>query len=526
MVTLGRIIYALYMVDAIDPARLDRLPADVRAAFEAQVKALPIRLSHSSRALGTEAFRIGDVSARAEKSNLAAENAFLKETTCALSTWCTNCAGRFAYDRRNSIRISSSWSLRISRSRSQKSSSSSDADPGRPMRPMSDVRNAVPAPCQRAAGHRVGIEPASIPCPCGCGTMVKIGEDRSERLDITPAQLRVIVTIRPRYACPKGRAGVTQAPVPAQLIQAGLPTEALIAHVIVSKYSEHLPLYRQAQIFARHGVAIERSTLADWVGRAAFHLAPIVERMAELLKRSSKLFMDETTAPVLDPGRGKTKTGYLWALARDDRPFGGTYPRASCFATRPGAAACMRKRCSSALMACCRSTALPATIGCKGLTARAALHCGSPIEAMAGAKLSRPFQKLGSPVGDEILQRIAGLYVIEKQIRGTSPEQRRAVRQQRAKPLVAELEAFIRAQRERLSSKSTWARARRSCQSLARALPRSRRWPGRNGIQPGREPHQASGFELQKFTVRRPRRRSPELGSPGLAHRHLQAQWH
>src|SRR5665647_2128630 len=85
------------------------------------------------------------------------------------------------------------------------------------------------------------------------------------------------------------------------------PTEALLAQVIVSKYSEHLPLYRQAQLFARHGVPLDRSTLADWVGRAAFHLAPIVDRMAELLKRSSKLFMDETTAPVLDPGRGKTK---------------------------------------------------------------------------------------------------------------------------------------------------------------------------------------------------------------------------
>jgi transposase len=103
---------------------------------------------------------------------------------------------------------------------------------------------------------------------------------------------------------------------------------------------------------------------------------------------------------------------------------------------------------------------LPATIGCKGLTARAALHCGSPIVgATAGAKLSRPFPEAGSPVGDEILQRIAGLYVIEKQIRGTSPEQRRAVRQQRAKPLVADLEAFIRVQRERLSPKSNMGQA-------------------------------------------------------------------
>jgi transposase len=180
------------------------------------------------------------------------------------------------------------------------------------------------------------IEPASIACPCGCGSMVKIGEDRTERLDVTPAQFQVIVTIRPRYACPKGRAGVSQAPAPAHLIEAGLPTEALLAQVIVSKYSEHLPLCRQAQVFARHGVPIERSTLADWVGRAAFHLAPIVDRMAELLKRSSKLFMDETTAPVLDPGRGKTKTGYLWALARDDRPFGGADPPGVVFRYAPG----------------------------------------------------------------------------------------------------------------------------------------------------------------------------------------------
>ena len=153
-------------------------------------------------------------------------------------------------------------------------------------------------------------------------------EDRTERLDIVPAQARVIVTVRPKYACRACTNGVTQAPAAPYLIEGGLPTEGAIAHVLVSKYADHLPLYRQSQILARSGINIHRGTLADWVGVAAFHLRPVVDRLAEHLKTSTKLFMDETTAPVLDPGRGctscrrrvfDTTTGYLWALARDDR---------------------------------------------------------------------------------------------------------------------------------------------------------------------------------------------------------------
>lgn len=154
------------------------------------------------------------------------------------------------------------------------------------------------------------IEPDSLICPCGCGVMHKIGEDRSERLDIVPAQLRVIVTVRPKYACRACTDGVTQAPAPSHLIIGGLPTEATLAHVPVSNYADHLPLYRQSQILARAGLDLHRAVLADWVGKAAFHLKPVVDRLAEHLKRSGKLFMDETTAPVLHPGRGVTKTGY------------------------------------------------------------------------------------------------------------------------------------------------------------------------------------------------------------------------
>ena len=182
------------------------------------------------------------------------------------------------------------------------------------------------------------IEPDILQCPCGCDKpMVKIGEDRTERLDITPASFRVIVTIRPKYAPPENCDGkIVQAPAPAHLIEGALPTEALIAHILVSKYADHLPLYRQSQIFARSGIDLHRSTLAGWAGKAAFHLRPIVERMAEQIKRSPKLFMDETPAPVLDPGRGRTKTGYLWALARDDRGWGGNDPPCVIFNYAPG----------------------------------------------------------------------------------------------------------------------------------------------------------------------------------------------
>lgn len=157
-------------------------------------------------------------------------------------------------------------------------------------------------------------------CPCCRNGLHRIGEDVSERLDIVPAQLRVIVVRRPKYACRACEDVVVQAPAPARLIEGGLPTEATVAQVLVSKYADHLPLYRQAQIYARQGINLDRSTLADWVGRAAWHLRPVHERLLGKLKASPKLFADETTAPVLDPGRGKTKTGQLWAYARDDRP--------------------------------------------------------------------------------------------------------------------------------------------------------------------------------------------------------------
>src|SRR4051795_875753 len=163
-------------------------------------------------------------------------------------------------------------------------------------------------------------------CPCCGNALHRIGEDTGERLDIVPAQFRVLVVRRPKYACRACENVVVQAPAPARLIEGGLPTEATVAQVLVSKYADHLPLYRQAQIYARQGINLDRSTLADWVGHAAWHLRPLHERLLMRLRQLPRLFADETTAPVLDPGRGRTKTGQLWAYAADDRPWGGLDP--------------------------------------------------------------------------------------------------------------------------------------------------------------------------------------------------------
>src|SRR3954466_11081467 len=172
-------------------------------------------------------------------------------------------------------------------------------------------RGALPAHLPRV---ECLVDIDSTACPCCAGPLHCIGEDVSERLDIVPAKVRVLVIRRPKYACRSCEEVVVQAPAPARLIEGGLPTDALVAQVLVSKYADHLPLYRQAQIYARQGISLDPSTPADWVGRAAFLLRPVQARLLDKLKTSAKLFADETTAPVLDPGRGRTKTGQLSRL--------------------------------------------------------------------------------------------------------------------------------------------------------------------------------------------------------------------
>jgi transposase len=299
------------------------------------------------------------------------------------------------------------------------------------------------------------IEPDSLDCPCGCGTMHQIGEDRTERLDIIPAQLRVIATVRPKYACRTCAEGVSQAPASAHLIEGGLPTEGAIAHVLVSKFSDHLPLYRQSQILARSGIDLHRSTLADWVGTAAFHLGPVVDRLAKHLKGSGKLFMDETTAPVLDPGRGRTKTGYLWALVRDDHGWGGDAPPGVVFTYAPGRAG---QNAEQILQGFDGILQLDGYTGYNRLT-RPSRKGGAPVTvahcwAHARRKLKEVFDRDGSEIAAEGLRQIAELYRIEGEIRGMGPGQRLSARQARTAPLVAEFGEWLQSQRRRISSKS------------------------------------------------------------------------
>ena len=300
------------------------------------------------------------------------------------------------------------------------------------------------------------IEPESIACPCGCGDMVRIGEDRAERLDVIPARYQVIVTIRPRYACPKGRTGVLQAAAPAHLLEGSWPTEALLAHIAVAKHSEHMPLNRQAVVMARHGVPIDRSVLADWMGRTGALIAPVVERMAVLLKTgSSRLYVDETTAPVLDPGRGTTKTGYLWAVLRDDRGWGGPAPPGVVFHYHPGRGG----QYASDILVGFEGTIQVDAYGAYTHLSKPSRPGGKPLKlaycwAHGRRKLIEAKPKAGSPIVDEALLRIAALYKIEDGIRGKAPDHRRAVRQKMSCPLVNAFFDWLSAQAARVSRKS------------------------------------------------------------------------
>src|SRR6266481_1499663 len=290
-------------------------------------------------------------------------------------------------------------------------------------------RGALPAHLPRI---EIVVDIDDKTCLCCQSELHRIGEDKSERLDIVPAQFRVLVTRRPKYACRKCEDGVLQAPAPARLIEGGLPTEATVAQVLVSKYADHLPLYRQAQIYARQGVNLDRSTLADWVGRAAFLLRPVHERLLDRLKASSKLFADETTAPVLDPGRGRTKTGQLWAYVRDDRAWGGTDPPGVAYVYAPD----RKAERPIAHLAGFRGTLQVDGYGAyKVLAARGEVHL-----AFCWSHVRRPFYELAqsgpAPIASEALMRIAALYRIEADIRGRCADERRAIRQERSRPLV------------------------------------------------------------------------------------------
>lgn len=300
------------------------------------------------------------------------------------------------------------------------------------------------------AHEEVVIEPeGGTVCPCCKGMLHRIGEDTTKRLDKVPAKVRVIVEVRPKYACRSCEktgaddvAGIIQAPAPAHLIEGGLPTEALVADVVVAKHADHLPLYRQSQILARHGVKIDRSTLSAWVGAAAAELQPLHDHLLGALKASPKLFCDETRCPVLDPGRGKTKSGFLWAIARDDRPWAGSDPPAVAYTYAPGRGG---------------EHALKLLDGFSGVLqvdgygvykqVAARTRANQVTLAFCWAHLRRKFYEIyvggTSPIATEALARIKQLYDVEADIRGLPPQVRQGLRHKHAKPLVTALKPWL-----------------------------------------------------------------------------------
>jgi transposase len=339
----------------------------------------------------------------------------------------------------------------------------------RPTKSRSDrpARNhgALPAHLPR---DEVVIDVSPASCPCCGGVMHCIGELRTEQLDIAPAQLRVRVTRRPRYACRACEGGVVVAPAPERPIDGGMPTEALIAHVVVSKFCDSLPLYRQAQMLARQGIALDRATLSNWVGSACWWLTPLYELVLGTVLSSDKVFADDTTLPVLDPGRGRTKTGRLWCYAVDDRPWlGPSHPAVAYVYSADRKEARPAEHLS-------RFAGVLQVDGYAGFKHLAGDRAdGSVRLAFCWAHMRREFFQFHvstkSSLAAEGLARVATLYAIEAEIRGHPAEHRRQVRQERSQPIVDALHAWLLEHVERISGASDLAKAMRY------AL---RHWPG------------------------------------------------
>ena len=305
----------------------------------------------------------------------------------------------------------------------------------------------------------VVLMPPDTACPCCKLAMVEIGEDRSERLDVIPAQYRVLVTRRPKFACRSCAGVVVQQPAPPRLIQGGLPTEATVADVVVSRFADHQPLYRQAQMMTRQGVEIDRSTLAFWVGYAAAEIAPVARRLKEIVLGSARLFADETVVPVLDPGRGRTRQGYFWTIARDDRPWGGPDPPAVVYTYAPG----RQHEHARALLGAYRGI-----LQCDGYAAYKSLidplgRRGPSRLAFCWSHVRRNFYDLAkggaAPIATETLTRITALYRIETEIRGQSAEARHTERQDRSRPLLEELRTWFGMQIAKLPGRAPTAEA-------------------------------------------------------------------
>lgn len=330
------------------------------------------------------------------------------------------------------------------------------------------VRKPLPAHLPRESHVH---EPPSGTCHCPkCGgTLRALSEDISEVLEYVPEHWKVHRHVRPKYSCGSCQS-VVQANAPSRPIERSYAGPGLLAHVIVSKYCDHLPLYRQSQIYARAGLELDRATMAEWVGLLAKLVEPLVEALGDYAMGADKLHADDTPIPVLAPGTGKTKTGRLWTYARDDRPSGSTDPPAVLFRYSPDRTG---ERPREHLRLFRGVLQADGYAGFQGLYDR---QHEPLVEAACWAHARRKYFDLhastASPVALEALERIAALYKIEERCRGKSPAERRTARQEHAVPRLEGLREWLEATLRRTSKKSDLAKAIRYTLSRWAALTR------------------------------------------------------
>lgn len=351
------------------------------------------------------------------------------------------------------------------------------AETAPPIRPARDdapkakpARQPLPDHLPR---HEVVHDAGDCACPtCGGRDFLKAGAAVSEMLDYVPASFRVLRHVQPRFVC-KGCDTAITAAMPSPPIERGKPSPGLIAHVLTAKYCDHLPLYRQSEIYAREGVDLARSTMADWVGKASALLAPLIAALHSHVFAGDRLHGDDTPVPVLEPGRGRTKTGRLWTYVRDGRPYADETPPAVCYVYSPDRKGDHPR---AHLKAFCGILHADGYAGFKELYEAKTLG-GAPAiqEAACMAHVRRKFFDLTTspaPVAEEALKRIGALYDIEKAIRGSPPEWRLAVRQEQSRPRFDALRKWLDETLPELPRKSGTAEAIRYALARWQALGR------------------------------------------------------
>jgi transposase len=314
-------------------------------------------------------------------------------------------------------------------------------------------------------------EPATCACPrCGSERLRKVGEDVTEVLEYVPGRFEVVRHVRPAYSCAKCEA-MAQVLMPAMPIPRAIAGASVLAHVIVAKYADHLPLYRQAEIYARDGLDLDRGTLADWVGKAAWLLRPLADRIGEHVMAGTVIHADDTPVPVLAPGNGKTRTGRLWIYLRDERPHAGPAPPAVLYRYTPDRKG---ERCREHLAPFSGHLHADGYAGFAELYESADGKPANVTEVACWAHVRRKFFDVhkanGSPIAHEALERIGALFDIERTIAGKPPDRRHIVRQSLAKEKLDRLAEWLDQQLKVLSGKSELAGAIRYARSRWDAL--------------------------------------------------------